>query len=348
VVSSVAENSPADKAGLKENDVILEINGVRVEGTLQFGRLVSETPPGRAVTLKIVRDGKRMDIKATIGSRETVLRGPGLRGSLQIPLPEVRIPPVAVTISGFSALGVSVQSLSKQLGEYFGVTDGHGALITTVRPDTPAARAGLHAGDVIVAVDDREVSSPRDLSRALSGKEGDVSLTIIREKQRQTVRVTLERRERSDRHFFTFDHDAISEGVFDLHRDFDFDFDFDLNPGFDFNYDFNFPGRLFWFGAEKQRQAIEELMQEQQKKFYDLDDLQRRYKDELQRYQRDQLKRRLVDQVKRSYERVATTRSAAQARKARLETWKRNHLRQLLRKSAPPPGYKRLVRTTIL
>jgi serine protease Do len=319
IVSSVAENSPADKAGLKENDVILEFNSVRVEGAMQFGRLVSETPPGRAVTLKIFRDGKRMDLKATIGSRETVFHGPDLR-NLRIPIPEVRIPPVTVTVSGLSALGVSVQSLSKQLGDYFGVTDGHGALITSVRADTPAERAGLRAGDVIVAVDDSEVTGPSSLSRALSRKEGDVSLTILRDKQKQTVRVNLEKRERGDRRFF-FDNDAISEWNFD----FDWDFDYDFNYHF-----FDVIPETYMFDLEQQRRSVEDLL--------------RQYQDGVRLKQR-----RLVDQLRQTQQRMAKLQYAEQARKSREQLRKQSEqLRLLERKRRLTPSYKRPISTPVI
>jgi len=83
--------------------------------------------------------------------------------------------------------------LTKQLGDYFGITEGTGILINNVRENSPAARAGLKAGDVIVEIEGKEVKGATDLLRALNEtKEGDISLTIIRDRNRQTVRVTPE------------------------------------------------------------------------------------------------------------------------------------------------------------
>jgi len=194
LVMEVAEESPAAKAGLKANDVIIEFNGIRVEGEVQFGRLVRETPPGRTVPVKIVRDGKTQELKVTLGSRRAITIGPDFRFDLRIP--EIRIPPIVVQLGGYSLLGVRVQDLTEQLGEYFGVPQGRGVLITFVRAGSPAERAGLRAGDVIVAVDDAEVQNVREFTRALARKEGDVSLTIVRNKERQKVTVSLPRRER--------------------------------------------------------------------------------------------------------------------------------------------------------
>jgi membrane-associated protease RseP (regulator of RpoE activity) len=215
LVIEVAEGSPAARAGIKENDVIIEFHGVRVEGEVQFGRLVRETPPGRTISLKLVREGKTQEVKVTLGSRPPIAIGPDFRFDLRIP--EIRIPPVIVQLGGYSPLGVRVQDLTEQLGEYFGVPEGGGVLITSVRSGSPAERAGLHAGDVIIAVDDRNVRTVRDFTRALAGKEGDVSLTIVRNKEKQKVTVTLERRERTGGWYYWY-YDQGSPGAWEEWR----------------------------------------------------------------------------------------------------------------------------------
>jgi membrane-associated protease RseP (regulator of RpoE activity) len=91
-------------------------------------------------------------------------------------------------------IGISVSSLTKQLGEYFGVESGKGLLINNVRENSPAAKAGLKAGDIIVEADGKEIKNNTDLIRTLNEKkEGDVQLTIIRDRNRQTVQVTPEK-----------------------------------------------------------------------------------------------------------------------------------------------------------
>jgi serine protease Do len=92
-------------------------------------------------------------------------------------------------------IGVSVSPLTKQLGDHFGVADGKGLLVSTVRENSPAAKAGLRAGDVIVEVNGKPVSADLDLINALSEKsEGDISLTVVRDRQRRTMSVTPEAR----------------------------------------------------------------------------------------------------------------------------------------------------------
>ena len=88
-------------------------------------------------------------------------------------------------------IGVSTTQLTKQLADYFGVAGGEGVLVTSVADDSPAAKAGIKAGDVITSLDGEKIEDAGDLSRALDKKkEGDVSLTIIRNKSQRTITVT--------------------------------------------------------------------------------------------------------------------------------------------------------------
>lgn len=100
---------------------------------------------------------------------------------------------------GGRQIGVGLTPLTKQLGDYFGVADGNGMLITSVRENSPAAKAGLKAGDVIVEMNGKPVKGDFDMMRELNEKkDGDVELTIIRDRNRQTVRVTPEEAKAND------------------------------------------------------------------------------------------------------------------------------------------------------
>jgi serine protease Do len=96
-------------------------------------------------------------------------------------------------------IGVMTSSLTKQLGNYFGVEDGNGILISSVTKDGPADKAGLRAGDVIVEVDGKAVKNTVDLVRGIGAKkEGDISLTIVRDRNRQTISVTPDTNKNGD------------------------------------------------------------------------------------------------------------------------------------------------------
>ncbi|MDW8132020.1 MAG: PDZ domain-containing protein [Bryobacterales bacterium] len=200
-ITRVEPDSPAEKAGLKVGDVVLEYNGQRVEGTQQFMRMVRETPPGRRVTLLISRDGATQTVTATLGRRRDAdwPLGPEfrasierLRGELERMGREWRPEWGRVFVSmRTTLLGVEAESLNEQLAEFFGVKEG--VLVRSVLKDTPAEKAGLKAGDVITKVDGETVRSPDQILQKLRSAQakGTVSLTIVRNRKEMTVNVTL-------------------------------------------------------------------------------------------------------------------------------------------------------------
>ena len=213
VIEEVRSGSPAEKAGLKSGDVVIEYDGDRVRSARQLTRLVSESPEGRTVKAAVMRAGKRVDVEITpdTGSafqfsdrlgRDFESLGRDLRLKIQPELDALRNlhvePPLAFEFSGrlmAGRLGVSAQDLTPQLADYFGVKEG--VLVSAVTVDSVAAKAGLKAGDVIVAVDGKEVTAVSKLRRALAGDKEEkearkATLTIVRDKREQTVAVELE------------------------------------------------------------------------------------------------------------------------------------------------------------
>jgi membrane-associated protease RseP (regulator of RpoE activity) len=88
-------------------------------------------------------------------------------------------------------IGVSTTQLTKQLADFFGVSDGKGVLVTSVGDDSPAAKAGIKAGDVITALDGEKIESAGELARAINKKkDGDITLTVIRNKSQRSITVT--------------------------------------------------------------------------------------------------------------------------------------------------------------
>ena len=88
-------------------------------------------------------------------------------------------------------IGIGTMQLTKQLADYFGISDGKGVLVTSVAEDSPAAKAGLKAGDVITAIDGEKVEGAGDLARGINKKkDGDVTLTVIRNKNQRSITVT--------------------------------------------------------------------------------------------------------------------------------------------------------------
>lgn len=199
-VTQVIEDSPAAKAGLRKDDVILRFDGDNVTSVRKLNRIVSEIAPDQSAKITISRNGTEQEVTATIGKR----KNPIMAGDLFKQEPKVwkfegpmanAFPDnngdMTFMFGNSRRIGVSTVELTRQLAAYFGVADGKGVLITSVADDGPAAKAGLKAGDVITAVDGEAVDSPGDVARIINRKkDGDVSLTVIRNKSQQTFRVT--------------------------------------------------------------------------------------------------------------------------------------------------------------
>jgi membrane-associated protease RseP (regulator of RpoE activity) len=213
-IEKVVENSPAAQAGLQNNDVIIRFDGEEVESILKLNRLISEVAPDHVAKLTVLRGGSEREINVTMGKRDSLPFQYGFRTENLQALPNIQVMPATPLLQGrvfppaqgegdrnvfvwrggaSRQIGVGVTALTNQLGGYFGITEGTGLLINNVRENSPAAKAGLKAGDIIVEADGKAVKGQTDLIRAINEKkEGDISLTIIRDRNRQTVRVTPE------------------------------------------------------------------------------------------------------------------------------------------------------------
>jgi serine protease Do len=200
IVAQVEQNSPAAKAGVKADDVIVTFGGMRVWSAAQFTRLVRETPLGRTVTLGIIRDGKKLKLTTTLerSNRAFGMAGPN---PLSFNTPVIRFPQRSFEF-GFGMgmrgqLGIQGEALTSQLAAYFDVSHGKGVLVEQVEPGSPAEKSGLKAGDCIVSVDASPVDSIESLRRALRrnhGAKGSITLGIVRHGHSQSVSVNLESR----------------------------------------------------------------------------------------------------------------------------------------------------------
>jgi serine protease Do len=203
IVDGVEPDSPAAKAGVKERDIITQYDGQPVEGTVQFRRLIRETPPGRTITLEISRGGSLNNISVELGDRTDVyvrkmkgkMRDFGGAYSFSMPnveelpdMPEVMDPRTPV-------LGINAEDLTSQLGSYFGAPNNAGVLVREVRPGTPADKAGLKAGDVITKVEGKEVRTLVDLRAQLREKsnQASVNMSVLRKGSEIAVTVPIEK-----------------------------------------------------------------------------------------------------------------------------------------------------------
>ena len=199
VLGKIVPESPAAKAGLKEKDVVTEINGQRVEGTEQFRRMIREIPSGRTAQLTVWRDGHTQTVNVTVGKTETrhsqAVVAPG---TFAFHMPE--IPPMnglmemgPLGMGGRSRLGIDAEDLEGDFGKYFGAPEGEGVLVRGVFEDMPAAKAGLKVGDVITSVDGERVRSIGELREKLVEKKSEktIKLGLIRNKAALTLTIEL-------------------------------------------------------------------------------------------------------------------------------------------------------------
>lgn len=195
-VTWVDEGSPAAKAGLQPRDILLQFNNQKIQSAEQLGRLVRDTAAGRNVQLNISRNGKSQNVAVVIGARKArFMPGPDDAFRMEAPSPP-RIGPDMPnpTLSWQSAvLGIECEGIRSQFAEYFGVKQG--VLVRSVTKDSAAEKAGLKAGDVIVKVGGKVVTSPREVTIALQteGTPGkSTQLRLMRERKSILVNVTPE------------------------------------------------------------------------------------------------------------------------------------------------------------
>lgn len=196
-IDRVHEGTPADRAGFKPGDVVIEFDGEQVRSARQFRRVVEETPPGRPVEAIVLRNGSRQTLTVTPEvTRPDIARLPQL--------PDIdqnfrRFPPELrrdfdwpnFGLSGVTRrLGAALTPLSDQLAGYFGVKAG--VLVSSVDRGSAAEQAGLRAGDVITAINGETTGSPSDVSQAIrrAPPGSSVEIRVMRDKKEVTLKAT--------------------------------------------------------------------------------------------------------------------------------------------------------------
>jgi serine protease Do len=222
-VRTVEPDSAAEKAGVEDGDVIVRFDGVDVRSARQLARLVRETPAGRQVDIEVTRDGARRTLTATLGKGPHLFdAGEGLHrfhvgpGEMVVPDLEDLDIHIAPDMPGpgphvfrwhsdddrdftlawpprRARLGIRFVEIGDQLADYFGLTAEEGVLVTSVEADTPAAKAGVKAGDVVLEFDGKPVRDGGQLRKRVREAEGGVPVTmkLHRDGRAVDVEVTL-------------------------------------------------------------------------------------------------------------------------------------------------------------
>jgi len=161
LVSDVVEGSPADKAGVKQGDVIVEFNGKKVKSSTELPQIVGGTAVGKEVVVKVIRDGSELP--------------------LHVKIAELKDEQLAAMVpsSAKSKLGIEVQQLNPELSRKLGIKDDKGVVITGVEPDSPGDEAGLKPGDVLLEVNRAKVGTVSQVRRALEKTRPDEPTVLL-------------------------------------------------------------------------------------------------------------------------------------------------------------------------
>jgi len=189
LVTSVVEDSPAEKAAIKDEDVIIEFAGKEVSDADDLITVVGETKPGTKVNVVVMRGDERKTLQVEVGKAP---KEQGLAYSVVPPLTTSRGRFLWDVAEG-RHFGLRLQDLNKQLGEYFETPDGRGVLVTEVPKESAGEKAGFKAGDVIIKVGKESIRRAADIQYALEDVEegSSAEVTVLRKGKQLTLTVEV-------------------------------------------------------------------------------------------------------------------------------------------------------------
>ena len=225
-ITRVDHDGPAGKMGLRERDVVIQMNGIAIEGEDHIRRMLSATPPGQRITLVISRDGQQLTMSAQMADRSDVERQ-AWEQHLGAPPPQApanALPSDEASVAGTISqsgggaptsrysksflgsllmtptyTGVLLERLGPQLATFFGVPNGTGLLVRNVENNSPAAMAGLRAGDVVLKADSKSVGNMSDWTKAIKEAKGrPVSVVVQRDRAQVTMVLTPDTKKHSE------------------------------------------------------------------------------------------------------------------------------------------------------
>jgi serine protease Do len=273
IIDEIVDDSPAEEAGLEEDDIIIAFDGKVVRDDEDLTDLVQDARPGDTVNLTIVRNGKEQQVKVELGRRprSSVWYGDGNWFEVpraprppRAPMPVVRDYYSFQSDDEYPYIGVSLLEISRKTAVSLG-SDRSGVLIDDVLRKSPAEKAGLQAGDLIVAIDDEEILDTEDVQEIVGEKdEGDtLRITYLRNRQKATVTVEV-----------ALDEDAFSRSRSRTIRIPDFP-DIDIPAPHLKGLHYGHSLDLNEFKSDEFREAMEEYQDELKKLKFELQDLKK-------------------------------------------------------------------------
>jgi S1-C subfamily serine protease len=217
-ITEVQDESPADSVGLKKGDVVVEFGGRKIYDADDLAKSVSRTEPGTRSGIVVLRNGERKTFTVAVGKlprRKNFAWSFGGDGQR-----------FRMFHGGSGMLGLSTITLNEQLARYFGAPNDEGVLVEMVKKGSPAEKAGIAAGDVILKVGTRTVNEVEDIWKALDKyDEGDmVDVELLRKGTKKTVKVEMEEMEDGP---WGMTSPSPKIHLFPRGEDIDFNYDFD-------------------------------------------------------------------------------------------------------------------------
>jgi len=172
LVGQVFQEDPADKAGIKTGDIIIEIKGKVIQDSHELLRIVAALTVGENIRVKVWRDGKEKVFEITVGERkdERTLAGKGKVGE---------------------HFGMTVQEMTPDMAKHFGLAEKSGVIITQVREGSPADDAGLKVQDIILQINRVKISSIKEFIKEMSGDRRDGTVLLLIKRGDATFFMTL-------------------------------------------------------------------------------------------------------------------------------------------------------------
>lgn len=192
LVKSVQRGDPADKAGIKADDVVIEINGTKISRALDLRTKMLHVPPGEQATLKVVRGGKTLTINVMVGSPPM---DPDSAPRLERDLTERQdAPSLDIPVKG--RLGAAVAEITDEVRKEHKLPQGvSGVVVVEVQPGTAADRVGLRPGDVIEQFNGKKLRTPDELRSLVEKARGNYSLVVRRSIGGQLATIQIQIRE---------------------------------------------------------------------------------------------------------------------------------------------------------
>ena len=199
LVSEVVKKSPADSAGIKEKDVIVQFDGQTISDASELQKAVADTKPGTKVSVVVMRKGDKKTIDVVVGKQKA-------SRNIMITSPRAVSPMIEMFSGARNTQGMALRQLNEQLAKYFDVPEGTGVLVWEVGKGSAAEKAGINAGDVITVIGKKKIKELRDVSRVLGifdeGEKADIE--IVRKGARKTVTLEVEEGNDGEGHQYWF------------------------------------------------------------------------------------------------------------------------------------------------